>query len=403
MKREFVFAFGFAAAVIAMPALFLMDAGCKKTNEPFGIYAPNGLDVPSPTPLPLSGAIVVNVSDGPSVVPNLTILAIEPGNAITLTSVTNGGGQASFNPSVLPPGVWTIQVPTQTNPISNYDLSQQFVTIGPGFTNASINFVPGAFYATLTADVGNAYPTTLQNNLVYTLAVSQSGNLNVPETYSFSGMPFDVVPGPTTLDLNAPSQTVTVQIPPCTPLEPAFYSMFNRTGGTASQSLADSNSVTIQRGYPVTVTSLTHAEALNCVETGVTAHGVTEYAATSINDTWEIDTSGGCTGRPFHVHINFYSTNDSSSSSPSSEDFILYSNTPYTFNWTPTTTSPVNFAWTVTDNGNSANTWSGNFTFDPHYQYGGSCSCSPESGFDNFTGCIGTTALAPFNNLVLNP
>ena len=396
MKRTKVFTTVlFVSIGLMLSSLFWL--GCKKTDYPLGVYNPGGFDVPSPTPLPLTGAIVVNVSDGPSVVPNLTVQAIEPGNAITLTAITNGGGQASFNPNPLPPGIWTIQIPTQTNVISNYDLSQQFVTIGPDFTNATISFVPGAFSSSISAVAGNSYPTTLQNNLYYTVAVSQTGTLSVPETFTFSGMPYAVTGGPMTFDINNPQQSVTVQIPSCSNLEPVFYCLFNRTGGSAIQSLSQSNSVTIQRGYPVSILSITHDESPDCVAKA--SGSSTIHTGSSMNDTWEINTSGGCTGRAFNVHVAFSSTNNTSSSNPSNETFILYSGTPYTFNWTPTTTSPVNYAVTVTDQENPSNVFTSSFVFDPHFGGGGTCNC----GNGGYTGCQSTIAIPAFNNLLVNP
>jgi hypothetical protein len=376
--------------------------GCNKTNQPFGVYSPNGLDVPSPTPLPLTGAIVVNVSDGTNLVVNLTVQAVPPGNATTLTTITNGNGQAAFNPNPIAPGIWTIQIPQQSNPLSNYGLSQQFVTIGTGSSSANINFSTGTFIANLQPAINNTYPTSLQNNLVYNLSLTQTGTLNVLATYSFVGMPFPYTSSPSILDTLNPAASITFQVPSCTNFEPIFYANLIRTGGTISPTLVSSNSATIIRGYPVTINSLTHSESLACTLVGVNK-GVTFNSAESINDVWQITTTGGCTGRPFHVHIDFVSTNDGSTSSPSSEDFILNSNSSFSFNWTPTHSSPVQFIWVVTDNGNSANTWSGNFVWDPHWGSGGSCSCTNQNPSGGFRGCQGTTSITVFNNLVLNP
>ncbi|MGH7739568.1 MAG: hypothetical protein ACREL1_05425, partial [bacterium] len=72
MRKEFYISCLAAALAVITPGFVFLTTGCKKTNQPLGYDAPNGLDVPSPTPLPLSGAIVVNVSDTNSVVTNLT-------------------------------------------------------------------------------------------------------------------------------------------------------------------------------------------------------------------------------------------------------------------------------------------------------------------------------------------
>ncbi|HVM31659.1 MAG TPA: hypothetical protein VMU88_00855 [bacterium] len=396
MRRE-----NFMAVCAALWALGMglggLAQGCKKTDSPFNVYAPHGLDVPSPTPLPLTGAIVVNVSDGANVVPNLSVWAIEPGNAVTLTAETNGGGQAAFNPNPLAPGVWTLRIPPQSNALSDYGLSQQLVTIGPDVTNATVNFSPGVFFGAVSAVAGSSYPTTLQNNLVFNISVSQTGTLDVPVTYAWVGMPFSVVPGPVTLDMNNPQQSVTVQVPACSVVEPSSSVAFYRSGGSLSLTVGFSNSVTIQRGYPITITSVTRAESPLCQ--AVTVSKNAEVQGVGLNDTWQINVAGACPGTPFKVHIGFTSTNNSSTSNPTSETFFLYSGTPYTFNWKPTTTSPVNYAVTITDPNNPLNVYTGGFIFDPHYGSGGSCRC----GNGGYTGCQSTTAIPAFNNLVVNP
>jgi hypothetical protein len=333
---------------LASGALWLAGQGCQKTQQPFGIDAPDGLDVPSPTPLPLSGAIVVNVSDGTQVISNLSVEAVSPGNAATLTGVTNGSGQVSFNPDPIAPGVWTLRVPAQSNSYSDYGLSQQFVTVGAGFTHAAVDFSPGSYQLILVPAASASYPTSLQNDIDFTLTYAQTGTLDVPVTYAFSGTTDPIISGPATLDMAVSQAGVTLQVPACSFEEPIIYVGIYRTEGSANPILGRSNSVTAVRGYPITITSLTRAETPDCEETGI-SRGVTQYSGISMIDTWQINTAGGCPGMPFHVHIVFSSTNDGSSSTPQTEDFNMSSGSPAVFSWAPTMTSPVKYTWTLTD------------------------------------------------------
>ena len=103
--------------------------GCNKTDHPFGINAPKGLDVPSPTPLPFSGQINTLVVDdsvtvnGPALTGIVIIATDRDGAASTLTTNL---GTVTFNFNPITPGIWTVQVPAQ----SIYALSQKYVTIG---------------------------------------------------------------------------------------------------------------------------------------------------------------------------------------------------------------------------------------------------------------------------------
>ena len=66
------FALWVIAASLAL-GIFACGTGCKSTQSPFGIYAPHGLDVPSPTFTPLAGNLTVNVQDGGSAVNGVTV------------------------------------------------------------------------------------------------------------------------------------------------------------------------------------------------------------------------------------------------------------------------------------------------------------------------------------------
>ncbi len=403
-RKHFILSF---LVVLFLPAAFLsFIEGCKKTSSPFGLYAPNGLDVPTATPLPLTGAIVVNVADTGVQVNGVSVVAIAPGAASTLIQVTTGQGQAAFNPDPIALGVWTIDIPQQVVSSVQYDFSQQFVTVGSGFSEANLNFSTGVYNVAFVPLNGTSFPTTLQNNLPFNVNLSYTGTLNIPVSLSFVGNIFPYTGGPNLLDASVTQASVTFQIPSCNFTEPVLYAKVSRLNGNTLINV--SGSVTLTRGYPVTITSVNVSEALACQEfTSGGSHPTSITAAQNINDTWTINTAGECPGHPFHVHVVFSSTNDSSTSTPSQEDFTMSANTPFIYSWKPPRTSPVHYSWTLTDMVDPNNTWSGGFIFDPHWALGGSCSCSAINGAAwtpsaSFQGC-GNNALSALTNLVLIP
>ncbi|HJT25221.1 MAG TPA: hypothetical protein VJ873_11645, partial [bacterium] len=70
------------AGVLVTGNILFLSSGCNKTNSPFGVYAPNGLDVPSPTPN--IGTFYVSVQDLDKQVPfsNVVVLAVQPDGAV---------------------------------------------------------------------------------------------------------------------------------------------------------------------------------------------------------------------------------------------------------------------------------------------------------------------------------
>ena len=396
MERKY-----FIGAFIFILGLFTgfvnLATGCKKTDSPFGLYAPGGLDVPSPTPLPLTGAIVVNLSDGNVLVSGATVVAVAPGGATSLTTTTNGEGQASFNPDPIAQGVWTIDVPQQTVASVQYDLSQQYVTVAGSFTNANLNFSTGAFNVSFLPLNGTTYPTTLQNNLPFNVDVAYTGSLNIPVSLSFLGNIYPLTGGPLILDASVTQASVTFQVPACSISKPAIYAQVTRTNSASIGWF--SSPITIERGYPVSLTTVTVAHSPAC-EVVSTRSGTTNVGK-AINDTWAVNEVGECPGHPFHVHVNFSpvpSFNNNGVTYTSFEDFNVSAGTPFTYAWYPTTTSPVTYSWTFTDQINNANTWSGTFVFDPHYGSGGSCNC----GNGGYTGC-GTNTLSGAVSTLLVP
>jgi hypothetical protein len=349
---------------------------------------------------------VVNVSDNGALLNGVSVIAIAPGAASTLVETTNGQGQVSFNPDPIALGVWTIDIPQQLVSSVQYDLSQQFVTVGSGFSDANLNFSTGAYNVAFVPVNGTSFPTTLQNNLPFNVNLSYTGTLNIPVTLSFPGNIYSYTGGPSLLDASVTQASVTFQVPSCNFTEAVLLAKVARLNSESNFWL--SGPITLTRGYPVTITSVNVSEALACEEISSGGiHPTSNTVAQNINDTWTVNTAGECPGHPFHVHVVFSSTNDSSSSSPTVEDFNLSANTPFIYSWKPTHTSPVRYSWTLTDMVNPNNNWSGTFTFDPHWGTGGSCSCSAISGAawspgNSFQGC-GNNGLSALMNLALIP
>ncbi|HJT25732.1 MAG TPA: hypothetical protein VJ873_14245 [bacterium] len=159
--------------------------GCKKTDSPMGIYAPNGLDVPSPTFTPLAGTINVYVVDAETNtgfatnVSGVTVRLTDP-NSEPYTQVTGNApfDYAAFNFLPIKTGAWTAEVLTQATTVTSfYDSTQPFTVTGTG--QATVTFTAEAGSLTVSPvsiqyfyGSGYSYPVTL--------TYIQSGNLSVP-------------------------------------------------------------------------------------------------------------------------------------------------------------------------------------------------------------------------------
>lgn len=395
MKKLFIFCI--PAFLMSAILTFGFLVGCKKTVSPLGLNDPSGFDVPSPTPLPLSGAIVVNLSDSGTLLNGATVVAVAPGGASSIVETTNGQGQASFNPNPIAPGVWAIDVPQQTISAVQYDLSQQFVTVSASFTNANLNFSTGAYNVSLIPLNGTTYPTTLQNNLPFAVDLIYTGTLSIPVSLSFPGNPYSFTGGPLLLDASVTQAGVTFQVPACSITKPSVAAKVTRTNNSSILWL--SSSVTIERGYPVSITTVTVSHNPLC-QSVTERGGPNENIGEGMNDTWTVNEVGECPGHSFHVHVAFspVATVGFGGTGTSSEDFTVTTGSPVSYSWIPYTAGVVTCTYTITDLSNSVNTWSSSYTFDPHYQSGGSCNC----GNGGYTGC-GTNTLSAPSSVLLNP
>ena len=171
--------------------------GCNKTDHPFGVYAPLGLDRPTYTPTPSSGAIEVYVNDLGTAVQGVSIIVIDPsGNTLGPNLTQPVVGFAAFNPPNLTAGIWTAKVPTQgvsyftTGSLlvnHYYYLStQNFLVNGSG--TYSVTFSTGGNTVSV-APVSMSYGTSYPLNIPLTVTYNQGGNLNVPVSVTSPSLP----------------------------------------------------------------------------------------------------------------------------------------------------------------------------------------------------------------------
>ncbi|HVZ79169.1 MAG TPA: hypothetical protein VHE12_00050 [bacterium] len=178
--------------------------GCNKTDHPFGINAPLGLDRPTVTPTPQSGTIEIYVQDSAIVssgaVQGVSISLIEPGGVTFGFATTQPVvGYAAFNPENLLSGIWLAEVPAQS-------VSYQVVSSGVttpvrrtyGQSTIPITISGAGQYAVTFSATGNIVSVSpvsqtmnlsIPNFLPLTVTYSQSGNLDVPVTVTMSGLP----------------------------------------------------------------------------------------------------------------------------------------------------------------------------------------------------------------------
>ena len=242
-----------AAIFFLILGMVFWNTACKKTETPFGIDAPHGVDIPSPTFTPISGNLTVNVQDSGTAVNGVTVWAIEP-NGTTLTAVTSSGStNFKYDYIQVSPGqTFLLEVPTQGNywnsPVNFNPASGNVFTFA---SNAPAN--PDSLPLTGLGPGNPSYPyTALPTNIPLTLVYNQPGNLSVPLIVSALGLPAGWgLSYPTSILGEGVSMTpVSITIPPQSYLEPIIQFAGIDAGGATYVS---SNPVTIDRGYTITV------------------------------------------------------------------------------------------------------------------------------------------------------
>lgn len=171
--------------------------GCNKTDQPLGVFAPRGLDVPSQTPTPQNGAINVYVSDSGTAVQAVSIYLLDPaGNTSSVQQTQPVVGYAPFNPPILFNGIWHVVVPAQ---------SVSYVSAGPvtikhtyGYSAIPITVTGAGQYAATFITGGNSVAigpvsqtmtTNLPDFIPVTISYSENGNLDVPVSVTLEGYP----------------------------------------------------------------------------------------------------------------------------------------------------------------------------------------------------------------------
>lgn len=220
--------------------------GCKKTDHPLGLNAPNGFDFPTHTPTPGTGAFNCYVYDG-GAKQGVTIVLLDPTLTTPLTTTTNQYGNAIFDPSPLEIGTYTAKVIPQ----GRYGLSSLPVIVtsqaqGP----VSVQFWAGNQALTLVSGAPVSYST---GTGAYNFGVSyvQPGTLDVPITVTSNTLQssFNSVPATFVLDASSNTETVKVSKTACAVMnQPITWIGFDFLGSPVASVLT-----TIVRNYPVNV------------------------------------------------------------------------------------------------------------------------------------------------------
>lgn len=331
--------------------------GCKKTDSPFGIYAPNGLDVPSPTPLPFSGQISVWVIDdavtinGPALT-GISVIVTDPmGNAVTQNTSL---GVATFAYSNVNPGVWRVEVPTQ----NVYSFSQNSVTLNAANPSQPVTFEAKKVNSLVIAPSPASYTNgQIQGNLILNVNYPQQGGLNVPISLSVSGVPFAWVASlfPATIGDVTNNSALTLVIPPCSLQSAALTVM-----GTRQDSITVfSSPVSVTKNYPVTLQVNWKFRAPK--------NNSNSCSGTSPDFSWYMDISSTTNINcfPQTVSLSFSNNGSGVAPTPSSDSFVLSPSTTHTTSFsTMSTSSSLTCNYTFSS---SLGTISGSFGFDPHW------------------------------------
>ena len=186
--------------VMFLITTFCFLTACQKTDHPLGLNAPNGFDVPTASPTPVTGAIQVYVFDSGLPVQSVNIALVDPiGNTSAVRSTQPGVGFAAFNPPSLINGIWTARVPTQAvSYVLNPNTSPTTIYRYYGNSSVPITVTGGGSYAVSFTTGGNtvqvapvsqfwtlSYPVNLPVTAIY----YENGNLDVPVSVSISGIP----------------------------------------------------------------------------------------------------------------------------------------------------------------------------------------------------------------------
>lgn len=342
--------------VLGMSTSYYM--GCNKTDHPFGVYAPNGLDVPSPTPPPFSGQINVWVIDdavtvnGPALSGISAILIDPTGKAVTQNTAL---GVATFSYLDMVPGVWKAEIPTQ----NIYSLSQNSITMTSANPSQSVTFeAKKVSDLIITPSPASYINGQVQGNLSLGVNYPQQGNLNVPISLAVSGVPFEWGSSfsAVTLGSGSDNSVLTLVMPPCS-LQSACLTVL----GTRQDSVTVvSAPVSVTKGYPITIQANWKFRAPK--------NNSNSCSGTSPDFSWYLDISSTTNVNcfPQTVSLSFsYNGCGLLSVNPSSDSFVLMPLTTHTTSFSPAaTTCPLTCNYTFSS---LLGTVSGSFEFSPNF------------------------------------
>lgn len=248
-------------------------------------------DLPfSPTPTPVVhvyGPVNVFVEDKGVGVPNLMVEGIPPSGVTVYSQATTASGTASFTPPYLELGNWTFIVPAQTP----FPYAPSTITMPVSVAGETANFNTAGATIYLTPTVPESFTSTNPGSpYTFDLIYSQPGNLYVPSTMAFPGLPsnWSESYGPATIGYgNIDAAAITLIANNCVDTAPSFaVTAVDSTGYTR----AISASQTVAKGFTSNLT-------VNWTTTGLNSYfeNCGSGVAIIISGTLTISTPNGCT------------------------------------------------------------------------------------------------------------
>jgi hypothetical protein len=212
-------------------------SGCKKTQSPFGVNAPQGLDIPSPTPDISRFYVSVVDLDKPATVANgfaaVTVYAVAPNGSVTLTALTGSNGTATITASTIPPGIWRIIVPGGQG---LFPFSTSYLDIPVTISNQTVTMACGQTNLALTPTSLTTYYTSSGALFTYNLTYNQPNPLCIPVSLVISSFPTNWIASvsPISIGSNGSGQcSITIGGTTCLDAQPIFtVSGIDSTGNT---------------------------------------------------------------------------------------------------------------------------------------------------------------------------
>jgi hypothetical protein len=329
-----------ALGFLFMGFWFLDFWGCNKTDHPFGVNAPFGLDIPTLTPTPSTGAFNCYVYDG---IPNaggspkqgVTIVLLDPAGNTVAANYTDQFGNALFNPNPLYTGVYNAVVQKQdrygisTLPITVVSLSQ-----GP----ASILFWDASQALSIIGGAPISF-TTGSGSFPLTLFYDQPGTLDVPVTVTANSLPSAWLLNPIgfSMGMAVSIQAVTITKVSCS----AFNQPVTWNGKDLLSNSLVSEAITLYRSFPVSLVLSKNASGVSCAPSGIKGQCIFNLTTTSdCGMTWSLSATCKRYLAGAEISSNSYVTSISNSNSVTVIDTSCLV-AGYPVSWKATVSSPI--------------------------------------------------------------